>query len=272
MIQMNSEKCIGCGLCAKDCVASDLVIENGNASAKNISCIKCGHCIAVCPTNAISIDDYNMADVIDYDKETFDIEPERILNFIKFRRSIRHFKENPVETDKISKIIEAGRFTATGSNSQNVSYVVVRDHITELRSLALRSLNDTAQLALSQQQPNPASVYYAKKFKSMYEADLAQPGKEDSLFFHAPAVLLIVSDSPVNAALAASNMELMAVAQGLGAFYCGFFTRAAHDNQEIKKLLGLSAKQEIAVCLVLGYPDVTYLRTVPRKKADVSWS
>ena len=38
----------------------------------------------------------------------------------------------PVEKEKIQQIIEAGRFTQTSTNSQDVSYTVVTDKLDEL--------------------------------------------------------------------------------------------------------------------------------------------
>lgn len=71
-----------------------------------------------------------------------------ILNFIKFRKTIRNFKDKDIENDKLLKIIEAGRFTQTGSNSQNVSYVVVKDKIAELRDLVLETLKNIGEYIL----------------------------------------------------------------------------------------------------------------------------
>ena len=45
---------------------------------------------------------------------------------------------------------------------------------------------------------------------------------DDYLFRNAPAVLYIVSDSPLDAGLAAQNMETMAVSLGLGVLYNGY--------------------------------------------------
>lgn len=149
MMIVDKNKCIGCGLCVKDCFLNDIELVNGKAHIKNETCIKCGHCIAICPKNAVSTDDYNMDDVKEYNKETFDIEPENLLNFIKFRRTIRNFKDKDVENDKLLKIIEAGRFTQTGSNSQNVSYVVVKDKIAELRDLVLETLKNMGEYILN---------------------------------------------------------------------------------------------------------------------------
>ena len=96
-------------------------------------------CIAICPMNAVSTDEYNMDDVKEYDKETFNVEAENLLNFIKFRRTVRNFKEKDVENEKLLKIIEAGRFTQTATNSQNVSYVIVKDlKINEVKELVIR--------------------------------------------------------------------------------------------------------------------------------------
>ena len=271
MITINQEKCNGCGLCAKDCFSKNIEIMDGKAIVKNAACLKCGHCIAVCPHNTVTIDEYNMSDVKEYDRNTFAIESEHLLHFIQFSRSVRQFSKKPIEVEKLLKIIEAGRFTATGGNRQNTSYVVVRENIPQLRRLALERLNDIAQAVLLQLQKDPSLVSYAKRWIGMYESEKEQPGKNDGLFFNAPVVLLIVADSTVDAALAASNMKLMTAAQGLGTFYSGFFVRSAQGNSKISNLLGLADSKEVKVCMVLGYPDITYLRTVPRKSAEIYW-
>ena len=268
MIRIDKEKCISCGRCVKDCISGNIEIVSTKASIKRDTCLLCGHCIAICPQNAVAMDEYPMIDVKEYNKNDFTIEPERLLDFIKFRRSVRRFTAEPIEDEKLLKIIEAGRFTATGSNRQDVSYIVVRENLPKLRRLALEKLSETF---LQQAEQNQALASFAQKWTNMLESDQELPGKNDGLFYNAPTILLLVSDSPVDAALAASNMELMAVAQGLGVFYCGFFVRATQDDEKISDLLGLGDGQQVRICLVLGNPDVTYLRTVPRKSAVINW-
>lgn len=46
MFKVDKEKCIGCGLCIKDCFVRDIELIEGKALIKNITCFKCGHCIA----------------------------------------------------------------------------------------------------------------------------------------------------------------------------------------------------------------------------------
>lgn len=272
MMKVNSEKCVGCGLCVKDCFPQDIEIVNGKAKINNIKCFKCGHCIAVCPKGAVSTDEYNMEDVKDYNEAEFKIEPDTLLNFIKFRRTVRQFKDKDVETEKLLKIIEAGKFTQTATNSQNVSYIVVKDNIDQLKEITLESLKNRGEELLENLNPQTMPFKrYAEMWIRMYNEYKENPKKNDKLFFNAPALILVVSDSQVNAALASSNMELMTNAQGLGTFFSGFFALAAQGNEKIRNSLGLEGNKEIVTCMVIGYPNVKYARTVPRKDAEISW-
>ena len=145
MMNVDTSKCIGCTLCMQDCIVSDIEMVDDKAHIKNESCIECGHCIAICPKEAVSDSDYDMSKIQEYKKESFDIDSDRLLNFIKFRRSTRLFQNRDVEDEKLEKIIEAGRFTQTGSNMQNVSYVVVKDKIQELRKIVLETLKSLGE-------------------------------------------------------------------------------------------------------------------------------
>jgi len=82
--------------------------------------------------------------------------------------------------------------------------------------------------------------------------------------------LYIAAENLWDAGLAAQNMELAAVTQGLGALYNGYLVRSTRLSDEAQTLLQLDGKP-LAMCMLLGYPDVKYVRTAPRKKVDVVW-
>ena len=272
MFNVNKEKCIGCSQCVKDCPVSAISLVDNKAEINNERCFKCGHCIAICPVEAVSTDDYNMEEVIPYDKESFSVEADNLLNFIKFRRSVRRFKDKEVEKEKIEKIIEAGRFTQTSTNSQDVSYTVVTDKLPQLKELTYESLNQKGQYILANLTPETEYLKrYATAWVNSYAAFKEDPIKNDRMFFNAPAVIFVTSPNAFNGGLASSNMELMTDALGLGTFFSGFIQIASKDNKEILDLLGINDSNQIVSCLVIGYPDVKYKRTVPRKKANINW-
>ncbi|NLL52428.1 MAG: nitroreductase [Peptococcaceae bacterium] len=276
MMIVDIKKCTGCRKCVADCFPRDIEIINHKAKIRNISCIKCGHCIAVCPANAVYSSEYDMSEVKNYNQEDFTIEADKLLNFIKFRRSIRQFKDQDVENEKLLKIIEAGRFTPTGSNLQDVSYIIVKKRLPELRVKILSTLKQMGESYLSAsntQHEAQQALYkrYAEKWISMHDEYQANPEANDRLFFNAPAIIVVTAQAAISGGLASSSMELMANALGLGVLFSGYFVRAARANKEILEFLGVKEGKDIISCLVIGYPNVRYLRTVPRKKADVSW-
>ncbi|MGL4252633.1 MAG: nitroreductase family protein [Fusobacteriaceae bacterium] len=270
MFKVDIEKCVGCNLCVKDCPVGDIGLIDGKAQIKNKNCFKCGHCVAICPMKAVSTDDYPMEDVTDYCEDTFQLDSENLLNFIKFRRTVRQYQERDVEDNKLLKIIEAGRFTPTATNSQDVDYIVVKKDIFELRDLTMRSLNAMGETILATSQDKKMKMY-ANMWLNMYKLFQTDPKKGDRLFYNAPSLIIVTAKNPTNGALASSNMELMTNALGLGAVYCGFFIAASAHNSEIAKFLQIPEDRKIVSCLVIGYPAVKYRRTAPRKSAEISW-
>lgn len=277
MFKVNRDKCVGCSQCVNDCPTGVISLVDNIAEINNKNCLKCGHCIAICPLNAVSTDEYNMDEVIPYNKGSFSVDPDNLLNFIKFRRSVRKFKNKKVENNKVSKIIDAGRFTQTSTNSQDVSYIVITEKLDELRSLTYESLKNKGEYILSNLNDDSLTPKterlkkYAYMWVHMYDEYKRDPIKNDKLFFNAPLAIVVTSPTSINAGLASSNMELMTDALGLGTFFCGFFVVASQNNKKILDLLGIDDSKEIATCLVIGYPDIQYKRTTPRKDAKVKW-
>ena len=54
-ITSDSKICTGCGMCAKNCPAGAISVENGKAKINYEKCLGCGLCISICPFGAIQI-------------------------------------------------------------------------------------------------------------------------------------------------------------------------------------------------------------------------
>ena len=152
---------------------------------------------------------------------------------------------------------------------QAVSYVVVKDKMQELRKMVLETLNSVADVVMNKEGVPQAYIVYAKMWKKMYTDFLENPDGEDRLFFKAPLMIVVKADRVINGALAASKMELMIDALGLGTFFSGFLERALADNPKIGELLQIKEGEQFVACMLVGYPRVKYKRTVPRKEINV---
>ncbi len=261
MIVIDRDRCIGCKQCAGDCLAHAIRFTDGKAEVFK-RCFECGHCVAVCPADAVRFEgeEYDMSDVEPLG-EGFGIDAETMLHAVKSRRSVRHFtKEKPSRQD-LESILEAGRFSPTASNMQNVSYMVFAEETAELNRLAMEELRSYRY----------DSEGFAKVFPPPMTTRRIDFDYDDFLFKGAPAVILTLSPSAVNAVIATANMELQAVSLGLGALYVGFFTRLAAKNERLRSYLGLADTDDVVTCLAVGYPAIQYRRTVPRKKASILW-
>ena len=261
MVHIDKEKCIGCGLCLKDCLGKAISLASGKAEIIK-GCFMCGHCVAICPSEAVSFvgDKYGENDVEPMGAG-FGIDADTMLHAIKARRSIRQYKKQSVPNAELEKILEAGRFSPTASNSQNVRYIVFSAETEKLREISMAELR-------SYEHDEEA---FKKVFPPPMSRDRMDFSDDNFLFKGAPAVILTVSPHGVNATIAAANMELQAASMGLGMLYVGFFVRMAAISKNIRDFLGLADDEQLVNCLCFGYPDVKYLRTVPRKKLKAIW-
>lgn len=250
IVSVDRERCIGCALCRDDCPTGTILMEGGKAVIATQDCIKCGHCVAICPQNAVSISGF--VDMPEPLTPGMKLDADALMGQLKARRSVRHFTAQKVEPEKIARIIEAGRYTPTGSNSQEVSYAVLTEQIDEYERTALQLFRRFKK----------GLDLVSKRFQRI-EVD------DHFLFKHATAVIVVKATDDVNGALAASSMELMAQSLGLGVFYSGFFTGCVRLSGTLRRKLGVPAGTKVVTTLVLGYPAVQYQRTAQREKANV---
>lgn len=241
-VLINENLCIGCGLCASDCVAGFITVKDQKAKVGKAGCIACGHCEAICPQNAITLTGFEDESET-YDEQTR-LDPNALLQAIKTRRTIRQFTSKAIEETIIQDILEAGRLAPTGGNSQSTGYILLESKKREAEDMAVHMFRTLTKPAM---------------------AFLKNMTIDEDFFFKKAPLVIVITGSAVNASLAAENMAFMAEAHGLGVLYSGFFTACANHNKKLHALLGLGKKQKVVTTLVIGYPAVKYHRTVRRE-------
>lgn len=268
MITFDQNRCIGCGKCAWDCFPGAFTIENKQATlTAPANCIGCGHCIAVCPVGAVSDPALPCDDVQSIAAEH---NPDALLSAMRARRSCRHYTDQPVTQQELSMLLSAARACPTAKNLQGTRYISVTKSIPALLDAALEGLGHVGTMQLKTA-TDPGELRRARNF-IMWQQTRKEDTTFDPLFFHAPQLLMFVSDkSDVrDAAAAAAYAELMAAELGLGCLYSGYFTACCAGSKEIQTMLGLKDNEQVVRCLVLGHPDIKFRRTAPRKPVSLT--
>jgi ferredoxin len=139
-IKINGEKCNGCGLCVSVCKDFNYKLENKKVTLSGsplFGCIACGHCMAICPTNAIEIHGRELSpeDLFALPDRAEAATYEQFLPLLQRRRSIREFKEMPVENDLVVKILDAAKTAPMGLPPSDVN-VLVLDNQAKVRAFA----------------------------------------------------------------------------------------------------------------------------------------
>ncbi|MCG0277722.1 MAG: 4Fe-4S dicluster domain-containing protein [Thermanaeromonas sp.] len=60
LVNVDQEKCSGCGECAAACPAQILSMADGKAEVTGdpVECLGCESCTSVCPTGAVTVQEY----------------------------------------------------------------------------------------------------------------------------------------------------------------------------------------------------------------------
>lgn len=266
MLIIDQNRCIGCGQCVKECFGFHIYMNEKKVVELPGSCMACGHCVAVCPTGSIALENHDMSEVIEKKEVESVIHPDTYLNHLKLRRSIRQFKNEAVSKETVEQIIEAGRYSPTGGNMQNVQYIVIKKDIDTIKDMIMEELKIMAEEFEKMDGPYKK---YGKLWFEMY--DEYKENGTDKVFFNTDTVILVASNTPQSAIISAAHMETMIYALDLGMVYSGFTCSAVMHSAKLKEFLGLKEGYSVHAALVLGHPAVDYVRSVPRKEAVVEW-
>lgn len=186
---------------------------------------------------------------------------------IKSRRSTRKFKNQPVESEKISQIIEAGRYAPSGGNNQTTHFLVVQKKEI-LDELAQIVKNEFAKMELTQDM-----------YKSLANSIRASKGEKYIFHYNAPVLIITANkkdygNNMADCACALENMMLMANALDLGSCWINQLKWLNENEAVFNYLMGLGLKDDERVfgAAAVGYADTVDgkpLRTPLERKGNL---
>ena len=142
------------------------------------------------------------------------------------KRDTRAYLDQPIEDDKLRKVLQAGRMAGSSKNTQPVRLVVLRER--------------------SRREEVAACAQFAQHL----------PAAAAGIAICAPA-----TGSDFDAGRAAQNMMVAAWSMGIASCPCSM-----HDQPRVKKTLGLPDDYRVVVVLALGYPSPAVPMGMGRKR------
>ena len=273
LLAINEEKCNQDGICVAECPAMIIQLKEGSTIPEMVPggdqiCIRCGHCVAVCPKSALSHEAVPVSQCPPILKE-HGISEEQAVQYLRSRRSIRIYKDKPVEKEKIQRMIDIARYAATGGNSQMVEWVVYRDR-EKIRELAAATADWIRYTLENEPEKAHFPVDFLKLFLGAWDAG------HDSIMRNAPALVVAmapkeVGNGIVDPVIALTYLELAALTQGLGTCWAGLLNRAMLNDPKVRAKVGIPEGYPYFYPMMSGYPKFKYFRLPERKAARINW-
>lgn len=288
-IIINSEKCIGCGLCVKVCKDFSLEIRDNKVyqSPKScFGCIACGHCMAICPNGAIEIRGRTLSkeDLFDLPKKEFFSNYSSLFSLCQSRRSVREFKDKEVERNLIEKILTLARTSPMGLPPSDVNVLIfdkkektnqfAKDFCEYLKGI--KWLFSDLSLFLMRPFLSKANYEMFKDFIqpmfSIYQESMDRG--ENVITYDAPIAIYFYGSpysDPADPIIAATYAMLAAESLGLGTCMLGAIHPLIQNGrkaEKFRKAHGIKYKSREGLFLILGYPDVEYNKGIKRTFAS----
>ncbi len=289
-INVNPDKCNGCGLCVTICSDSSLEMKDNKAVESEsaiFGCIGCGHCMAVCPTGAIEIFGREISpdDMFDLPSKESTADFGQLLSLYQRRRSIRKFKDRKVEPDIIEKILTAAKTAPMGLPPSDV-HVLVIEGKEKNRAFAEDYCNfiETMKWFVSPWFLTIMRPFWGKANDDMFKGFIRPLIWEytekmrrniNTVNYDAPLSIYFYGSpftDPADPLIAATYAMLAAESLGLGTCMIGGVHPFIQNGPKAKKLrekYNIKFPSREGLIVLFGYPSVHFKKGIRRTFADI---
>lgn len=260
-LKVDKEKCVKCGLCAKDCLVHAIQInEEGYPYSNATNCLGCQHCLAICPQGAISSFDLNPENSL----TKANVASEEMFKLIANRRSCRQYKHENIDTEKMAKLKDMLNYVPTGCNFKDLHFSIIED-VNVMESVKDDLYTDLQKIVRFM------PFGSGSKLKSYKNAIMKR--NNDFVFRNAPHAIIVSVNKKapckdIDPTIALSYFELYAQTLGLGTLWCGLGYWTIPLSKKVMKRLEIPKTHKIAYVMLFGNPAIDYKRSIQPEKYE----
>jgi len=274
MIIIDSEKCTGCGVCAKICHESCITLTDGAMSIDYDHCSTCSQCVAICPEQALSWDGVPPPAFDPARMPT----AEQLDELFKQRRSIRSYKPDRIERLLLEEIVNTGIYAPT--HNYCFRAVVVDDEavIEALDRIHMRFISLMHRWVFGSRIVGVLAGLMGMGQEMQLNRPKIEAAVERGFAFHHPAaIVFLVGDKAIplsvdSAQYYLANMTFYAQARGIASCLWGNGPIFMDRSPAARRLLGLGKRDRIYGALFLGYPAVRFRNRVEGRTLPIQWN
>jgi nitroreductase/NAD-dependent dihydropyrimidine dehydrogenase PreA subunit len=273
MVLVDEDRCVACGRCVDICHEQCIAVVDDVVRIDDGLCSTCTQCIAICPQKALS---WNGAPSTAFDASRLP-SPEQLDELFKQRRTIRFFKDAPLDPALVEEIVGYGIYAPT--NHYDLRAVVVDDPDT-IKALDQVVVQFTARMYNLFFRPQIVFNLLRKLTPALKLEDKVKMEEvaERGSTIPTPAALVFIVGDPwiahaeASAQYAMYNIILYAQSRGLGSCIWGGGKLAFGRSRVARRLLGLKKRERVLGGLLLGYGAVTFRNKVAGKTLPIQWN
>jgi nitroreductase len=177
------------------------------------------------------------------------------------------FKDEPIEREKLEKLIEIGTCAPSAKNMQPWEWVVI-ENPAEVKKLDTMIVNWMRSFIKA----DPAG---AASLKLPRTVQLWEKGLYKTLR-NAPHLFIVHVDEswpfgPEDTALALSYVELFAPTLGLGTTWSGYFYKAYNVYPPLAEAVPVPKGRKVVGAMMVGRPKFKYHRLPLRNRPKIEW-
>lgn len=185
-----------------------------------------------------------------------------VMQAIKTRRSVRSYKDTPVDDKTVEFVLDAARWAPSWANTQCWRFVVVRDNALKAKLAETMGVNISSNAV----RKAPVVIVACAEIGRTGYSKTPKPSTDKVDYWYVPRPSTDKGDYwyMYDMALAMQNLTLAAHSIGLGTVHVGLF-----DARKAAEVIGVPAGYCVVAMTPLGYPEGEPKLTPRKELAEI---